>query len=51
MPAILAEVAALSSEAEAAMLEKPLYREHIADSLAAGIVAYAESVGERKLSP
>jgi N-acetylmuramoyl-L-alanine amidase len=51
MPAILAEVAALSSEAEAAMLEKPLYREYIADSLAAGIVAYAESVGERKLSP
>jgi N-acetylmuramoyl-L-alanine amidase len=45
MPAILAEVAALSSEAEAAMLEKPHYRAYIADSLAAGIVAYAESVG------
>jgi len=45
MPAVLAEVAALSSEAEAAMLEKPLYRDYIADSLAAGIVAYAESVG------
>lgn len=63
MPAILAEVAALSSEAEAAMLEKPLYRDYIADSLAAGIVAYAESVAagpeagaprrgaERTLSP
>jgi len=47
MPAILAEVAALSSEAEAAMLEKPLYRDYIADSLAAGIVAYAESVAGR----
>lgn len=47
MPAVLAEVAALSSEAEAAMLEKPLYRDYIADSLAAGIVAYAESVGGR----
>ncbi|MFP3938879.1 MAG: N-acetylmuramoyl-L-alanine amidase [Thermoanaerobaculia bacterium] len=47
MPAVLAEVAALSSEAEAAMLEKPLYREYIADSLAAGIVAYAESMGSR----
>lgn len=45
MPAVLAEVAALSSEAEAEMLEKPLYREYIADSLAAGIVSYAESFG------
>lgn len=44
MPAILAEVAALSSAAEAAMLEKPLYRDYIADSLAHGIIAYAESV-------
>lgn len=43
MPAVLAEVAALSSTAEAAMLEKPLYRDYIADSLAAGIIAYAES--------
>lgn len=45
MPAVLAEVAALSSQAEAAMLEKPLYREYIADSLAAGIIAYADAVG------
>lgn len=45
MPAVLAEVAALSSEAEAEMLEKPLYREYIADSLAAGIVSYAEGLG------
>ncbi len=45
MPAVLAEVAALSSAAEASMLEKPLYREYIADSLAAGIASYAESVG------
>lgn len=45
MPAVLAEVAALSSQAEAAMLERPLYREYIADSLAAGIIAYADTVG------
>jgi N-acetylmuramoyl-L-alanine amidase len=45
MPAVLAEVAALSSQAEAAMLEKSLYREYIADSLAAGIIAYAQAVG------
>ena len=45
MPAVLAEVAALSSRSEAAMLEKPLYREYIADSLAAGIIAYADRVG------
>ncbi len=45
MPAVLAEVAALSSAAEASMLEKPLYREYIADSLAAGIASYAEAVG------
>lgn len=44
MPAVLAEVAALSSSAEAAMLEKPLYRDYIADSLAEGIIAYAESI-------
>lgn len=44
MPAVLAEVAALSSTAEAAMLEKPLYRDYIADSLAAGIIGYAESM-------
>lgn len=46
MPAVLAEVAALSSAAEASMLAKPLYREYIADSLAAGIASYAESVGQ-----
>jgi N-acetylmuramoyl-L-alanine amidase len=45
MPAVLAEVAALSSQAEAAMLEKPLYREYIAESLASGIVSYARSIG------
>lgn len=45
MPAVLAEVAALSNEAEAEMLEKPLYRDYIADSLAAGILAYAEALG------
>jgi hypothetical protein len=45
MPAVLAEVAALSNQAEAEMLEKPLYRDYIADSLAAGILSYAESFG------
>jgi len=45
MPAVLAEVAALSNQAEAEMLEKPLYRDYIADSLASGILSYAESLG------
>lgn len=44
MPAVLAEVAALSNRAEAAMLEKPLYRAYIADALAAGIIDYAEGL-------
>lgn len=44
MPAILAEVATASSQAEAAMLEKPLYRQYIADALAAGIRDYADSL-------
>jgi hypothetical protein len=51
MPAVLAEVAALSNQAEAEMLEKPLYREYIADSLASGIVAYAESLGGPRAGP
>jgi N-acetylmuramoyl-L-alanine amidase len=44
MPAILAEVSSLSSEEEARLLTKPLYRQYIAEALAKGIRAYAESV-------
>lgn len=46
MPAILAEVSSLSSEEEARLLTKPLYRQYIAEALAKGIRAYAES-GEK----
>lgn len=44
MPAILAEVSCLSNEREAALLAKPLYREFIAEAVAAGIRAYAEQL-------
>jgi N-acetylmuramoyl-L-alanine amidase len=44
MPAILAEVSCLSNEEEAALLTKPLYRQYIADALAAGIRSYADTV-------
>lgn len=44
MPAILAEVSCLSNEDEAALLTKPLYRQYIADALAAGIRSYADAV-------
>jgi N-acetylmuramoyl-L-alanine amidase len=43
MPAILAEVSSLSSEEEAQLLTKPLYRQYIADALAKGIRAYAQT--------
>ncbi|HWN43584.1 MAG TPA: N-acetylmuramoyl-L-alanine amidase [Thermoanaerobaculia bacterium] len=44
MPAILAEVSCLSNEDEAELLTKPLYRQYIADALAAGIRSYADVV-------
>jgi N-acetylmuramoyl-L-alanine amidase len=44
MPAILAEVSCLSNEDEAALLTKPLYRQYIAEALAAGIRSYADAV-------
>jgi N-acetylmuramoyl-L-alanine amidase len=44
MPAILAEVSCLSNEDEAALLTKPLYRQYIAEALAAGIRSYADTV-------
>ena len=43
MPAILAEVSSLSSEEEAQLLTKPLYRQYIAEALAKGIRAYAQT--------
>jgi N-acetylmuramoyl-L-alanine amidase len=46
MPAILAEVSSLSNDDEARLLTKPLYRQSIAEALAQGIRAYAESVEE-----
>jgi N-acetylmuramoyl-L-alanine amidase len=44
MPAILAEVSCLSNEEEAELLAKPLYRQYIAEALAAGVRAYANGV-------
>lgn len=44
MPAILAEVASLSNEEEARLLNKPLYRQYIAEALAEGIRGYAKAV-------
>ena len=49
MPAILAEVSCLSNEREAELLARPLYREHIAEAVAAGIRAYAESLANPDL--
>ena len=46
MPSILAEVSSLSNDDEARLLTKPLYRQSIAEALAQGIRAYAESVEE-----
>ncbi len=43
MPAILAEVSCLSNAEEAQLLAKPLYRQYIAESLAAGLTAYASA--------
>ncbi len=47
MPAILAEVSCLSNEQEADLLSKPLYRQYIAEALAAGVRSYAETVEGR----
>jgi N-acetylmuramoyl-L-alanine amidase len=47
MPAILAEVSCLSNEDEAGLLAKPLYRQYIAEALAAGVRSYADSVEMR----
>ena len=42
MPAILAEVSCLSNEEEARLLQKPRYRQYIAEALAKGVQAYAD---------
>ena len=44
MPAILAEVSCLSNDQEVDLLSKPLYRQYIAEALAAGVRSYAETV-------
>jgi N-acetylmuramoyl-L-alanine amidase len=41
MPAILAEIGCMSNDAEAAMLHRADYRQHVADALFQGIHAYA----------
>jgi N-acetylmuramoyl-L-alanine amidase len=47
MPAILAEVSCLSNDEEADLLSKPLYRQYIAEALAAGVRSYADAVAGR----
>ena len=47
MPAILAEVSCLSNDKEADLLSRPLYRQYIAEALAAGVRSYADSVAGR----
>jgi N-acetylmuramoyl-L-alanine amidase len=47
MPAILAEVSCLSNDKEAELLSRPLYRQYIAEALAAGVRSYADSVEGR----
>lgn len=44
MPAILAEVACLSSDQDADLLGRPFYRESIAEALSRGIRRYADDV-------
>jgi N-acetylmuramoyl-L-alanine amidase len=44
MPAILAEVSCLSNREEAELLSQPLYRQDIAEALAAGVRSYADTV-------
>lgn len=51
MPAILAEVSSVSNEEEARLLTKPLYRQYIAEALAKGIRAYADTASEPKEPP
>jgi N-acetylmuramoyl-L-alanine amidase len=43
MPAILAEIGCMSNDAEAAMLRRPDYRQHVAEALFQGIHAYASA--------
>jgi N-acetylmuramoyl-L-alanine amidase len=47
MPAVLAEVSCLSNDQEARMLAKPLYRQYIAEALAAGVRSYADLVEDK----
>ena len=46
MPAILAEVSCLSNQHEVELLDRPLYRAHIAQALARGIRRYADDVNQ-----
>jgi N-acetylmuramoyl-L-alanine amidase len=51
MPAVLAEVSCLSNRDEAELLAKPLYRQHIAEALAAGVRSYADAVEGKPEAP
>lgn len=46
MPAILAEVGALSSEVDSGLLRDPEYRQHLAEALFAGIRSYSKTLSD-----
>jgi N-acetylmuramoyl-L-alanine amidase len=50
MPSILAEISFLSNQQESVLLEKPSYRQSIAEGLAGGIKRYVETLAEDKLT-
>jgi N-acetylmuramoyl-L-alanine amidase len=47
MPAVLVEVSCLSNAQEAQLLQKPYYRQYIAEAVADGIGRYAETLAPR----
>ncbi|MGH9380784.1 MAG: N-acetylmuramoyl-L-alanine amidase family protein [Thermoanaerobaculia bacterium] len=46
MPAILAEVGAMSSDVDSELLRDPQYRQHLAEALFAGIRAYSKTLSD-----
>ena len=50
MPAVLAEIGFLSNQAEESDLNRPEYRQHLAQDLLTGIARYADSLNEPQCS-
>jgi N-acetylmuramoyl-L-alanine amidase len=51
MPSILAEISFVTNQQDAAELEKPEYRERVAESLYTGIAHYADAINGHKSRP